>query len=680
MKKIIKVLGITLSAATLMSGLSFTAFADGTEGEDSFEKIVNLKADDTAFNRVVAKGAPADVEVYYSDDNGATWTNMDQTKIAGATVGKKGLTGYINTDGVIGYLYAGNGNAGGDDYITGSKNGNYYTYATYTADQIKLVSHTTDVKDVSVKVYNATDVAPTNTDIKKDTSVFTAESENGTKLYTENIYNGERMNNNVNSNPAYIYNNAVKNDEAEKESKGEALTTEKAVIALTLSRSAEVSQISFGNGYSGFNIGSGTLGSQYTVRYAKGTEWKEVVTNTLTNKNCHQIVNFNEKAETNAIQIECTYRSDVQQLAFGYIGVYSFGENLAEPQAFSEAVDLGKTVTFNTLTSEGNDLSWQYSEDNKTWNGYEKGTDMTARYIRAAADEGVAEVPSFSLSWNGNLVEYAGKQYNGASIGGQFHNKNVDWSLLYDEANNKTDGTNVISIYPHYKIHHIQLNLNAPAEIKTLQAYWQGVGYYVPSKYVISSSNKGTVWKNLLEQEHIKTDISQQTNPYTDGEHTLNVTAAVLKLEYLSTARDEGASAKASPVNTTELVVNGIVPVVEYNGSTIFPVISDDEEPEKTPAAAENTFVKNVTDETEGVKAGTKATVILSEINANDTTVSEITWKYGEKHAKYSGTIITGGTAFFGLVLDWSDRDIPEVFGKLSEGASVNDIITTEIK
>ncbi|MCH5212155.1 MAG: leucine-rich repeat domain-containing protein [Oscillospiraceae bacterium] len=108
------------------------------------------------------------------------------------------------------------------------------------------------------------------------------------------------------------------------------------------------------------------------------------------------------------------------------------------------------------------------------------------------------------------------------------------------------------------------------------------------------------------------------------------------------------------------------------------------------PAMAINTFVANITSETDAeanITPGTKATAVLSTITPNDDTVTKITWIYGDKEAVYdsesdSCTILSGpGAVLFGLILDWGMEEIPTDFNNLSANTVIPEtVLITKIE
>lgn len=106
----------------------------------------------------------------------------------------------------------------------------------------------------------------------------------------------------------------------------------------------------------------------------------------------------------------------------------------------------------------------------------------------------------------------------------------------------------------------------------------------------------------------------------------------------------------------------------------------------KMPSAV-NTFKMNITEAVDtSIAKNVNATAVLSEIQLNDTTVTKITWKYGDKEISYGDgekdTEISGeGLVTFGLILDWGANGIPDEFLKMEKDNVIDgNIIKTTIE
>lgn len=411
----------------------------------------------------------------------------------------------VEADGLLGYIYGGPPN---DNIIEGTTNNNHCTYRDYTADKIKLSSETSSVDNTNIGVFKAIDAAPSASQIKADNDLITITTSDGTKLHSECIYDGTRFNNAVNSNPAYIY-DADTNGNLLYGGEG---ANETAEVVIELGEKHKISKIGIGDMFN--NVVNGARpGNKFDVYYDKDGEWEYTATldnssakyNSVTmsfgavsTERIKLVITFNNTV--NSVQLPgASEKTNVKALCFSYIGVYDLGRNLAEEviRNASETVDLGRSVTFNHMTAElPDDMMWQYSTNNLSWSEYVNGTEVTARYIRTSSeDEAITPVvPTFALSWEGNLVSYAINGNNGAvatsgSISGQ-----EQWQKLID---GDLTGSNV-GVVADDKKGDITFDFKAPAVMRSLHGYY-GAGCWYPQEYTVEMSNRGTIW---VENEH----------------------------------------------------------------------------------------------------------------------------------------------------------------------------------
>lgn len=674
MKKSTKTMSCVLSAAMAVSG--FAALSITAAAESAYEKTVTLRSNDTVFDRVVISNAPEDIEVYYLDSDN-TWKNIDQKEWDQYKDNASLNSGLVNKDGVIGYLYAGGPNNSAFAGTSNANPANNYTYAEYTTGQIKLVSNTSSLDDCDVKVYNATDVAPTSAEIKKDSTVFKAAAgnEDATVLYTTNITDGQyRFNNPALGNPAYVYNVDAAASEPEN-----LTDNTSAVISLKLNSEVNISQIGLGNTWNGMTAANKNLGKNIVASYKNSSgQYIDFASDDNTAGYAHLIINSaNATEKTDEIRIKIDFAGATNNingsgsykiLALSYIGVYDFGEDLVLDESaqdyYSKAVDLTKPVVFNKLTSSADGVEWEYSDDGSEWNVFNDGTDTTARYIRVKSDSAIEETPAFDLSWEGNLVKYAAEGFNGASISGN-NRLNAEWSILYDGISTGSAASKV-TINTKNSDNYTKLDLKAPAEINNVKANWGAGGWY-PQEVAVSVSNDDNTWKTAAD-EQLRYDPA---GGFFEYDKALSLDAAILKIEYTKSMRAVKNITNDSDTNMLELTVSGTVQTASCNGSIVTLPMASAQAPNITEPQARthtvNTFIKSIkAEDSEGITENTKATAVLSTITppSEDTAISKITWYCGGKSASYNDELkITGnGSVVFGLILDWNTDDIPAAF------------------
>lgn len=572
------------------------------------EKIFDLINDDSEFNHIVIKNTgdvPSDLRIEYSDDNGESWGEFEYN---------------VNNNGVMGYIYGGSGG----DLIPGSEVGNFCTYRTYTADAVRLSSESADVDSFTIGVFNAEDIAPTSAEIKADNSLISTAGDNGEELFMEEVYNGNRLNNKSNVNPAYLYNADIDGNLLYDTGGSDNKTGS---VIIDLGEEREISKIGFGNMIgNGFSNTGRQIGDRYAAYYEKDGVWRlieEVDNNTADTRVSHATINSGA-VKTDKIKLTFTFNGNkngaalpgleqgaakppVQAVWLSYIGIYDFGENLIyqDRSNYSESVDLGETVTFNRLcaepSSEADKLSWQYSDDGAVWSEITDGKEISARYIRTAAapEAETPSVPAFSLSWEGNLIEYADKGCNGASKEGTLQNNDVAWKYLYNGDTAGTDGQAGLVANEQYG--DLTLDLNAPAEIRSLHGYY-GSGCWYPSSYTVEMSNRGELWVRAAEENfrlRLNASGEHPTNEavhYSAFEHETSFTdaeAAMVRLSFRGSMRTLCEGYTGNDVRISELILDGSVRLAEYDGSEVeFNIPGDD--PPKIKRETSRIFVDGV--------------------------------------------------------------------------------------
>lgn len=712
MKRTNKSISLALSAAMLMSCMAAVAYADGTDTSDtnSKEQIVELKESST-FNRVVIDSAPDDIKIEYSNGN-SEWTDI--------TAAGNGML--INANDAYGFLYGrfGDGNA------STSMHGKY---AEYTADKIRISSESANVSELPVKVYYATDVAPTSATIKADNTCFTMKN-GDISLYSKDILNGNRLNNPGGSNPAYIYGIAESdgpasgNGYADGKTDSDVTKYEYVDLTIKLTREASVSQISYGNIFDKIDGNDGTngLGKKCEVSYKNNEDWCSL-TSINSEKLKHVSVLTPASAPTDTINMNITFGTKTDSgrgpaFSTSYIGIYDFGPNLAKPSAYN-TVSFGKDVTFNNLTTSAAGTSWEFLTADG-WQSYtNNGTTVTASAVRVPNESGDenSSVPTFSLSWNGNLVEYAVQSYNGSSF-----NKN-DGSKLYDDPEKEylsfdaTDNTGDFIF-----------NFNGPAKVTAPVTTIFDNGCWYPVAYSVYASNTGDTWAIQAAQSYefpldslgwhkrgkhhnefgelVNGDSAEHTNTATGSVTLSNTDAAMLKIEYRGSMRkycddatNGNSNSTSKGIRVRDLKIPGTVSILSYDGNSVTFAAPSKDDPtaaagvsvpssELTPnvieATAANTFVKNITDaDNDDIRTNSKATAVLSTINVASGTAREITWQCSGHTGTYTAneTGITNTEVVIGLIIDWGTGEIPAGLQGLEKDSKIaNTVISTTIQ
>ena len=586
-----RVAALITAVCTMLGSAPITLANGNDEPASAHERIIYLANNDSVFNHVVVKNPeylPDDLKVEYSNDDGTTWDEFEYN---------------MDNNGVMGYIYGGSGN----DLIPGSQAGNYCTYREYTADQIKISSDTDDVEPLIIGVYNADDAAPTSDQIKNNNSLISAVGDNGEKLFMEEVYNGNRLNNKSNTNPSYLYNADV-NGNILYGTDGRDNKTGSLII--NLGGEKRISKIGFGNMIANNYATTGRqIGDKFAAYYNKDGVWKlidEVDNNTDGTKFNHAAITTSA-VRTDKVKLTFTFNGNsngaalpnlaegeskpaVRAIWLSYVGIYDFGDNLVyQDYAYpSESIKLGdENITFNAIDTEDDPMSeyykWQYSVDDADWTDYEEGTEVSAQYIRIISSVDDTDIPAFELKWKGNLVQYAANGINSAEIDGKLSGDDP-WDTITDG----DMGTNSLLVASD-NTGDITLDLKAPAKFYSMYGYYSS-GCWYPQEYTVEISNKGTEWVKAAAEKFelrknssgVHADDSSHNSAFDHETNLGGANAAMIKIEYRKSmraacTRDENYN--GNEIRITELNINGSVILVKYDGEDAVRTEPDDDPP-----------------------------------------------------------------------------------------------------